>query len=236
MITYYGVQYYPTGIFNGTNWYVGGSSGTFNVYHSKFLQEMTENTPGILSLKVDYDPFSRTGNLVARLHSVDQIINPDLYLRYAITESHRRYQWQFLDTLNFILRDMLPNYNGVSFSINQGETFVDTQSFYMDLTWQDRNCELVVFVQSDFSKEVLISNLIPLYQSHLSGDANSDRVVSISDVVFLSNYIFHEGAEPNPSASGDPNEDGVIDIEDIAYLMNYLYQKGPAPLRGWEID
>jgi hypothetical protein len=216
---------------------VGGSSGTFGVYNTRFNQQIAIGTPGVLSLKmVGYDPVLRTGTITAKFQSTEQMQESSVNLRYAIAESHKYYEWQWLDSLQFIVRDMLPDNVGVGFWVDQGETFVDSQSFYIDPSWVDYHCELVVFVQGDKGKNVLISNLIPLYQTHVSGDANGDGAVTVSDVVFLTNYVLYGGVEPRPSASGDPNEDCVIDMTDVIYLINYVLYQGPTPLRGWEID
>lgn len=240
MLTYYGVTGLPTGIFNGLSWYVGGGSGVLYYYNSKYTQQMAVNTPGTLSLKVQYNPSTHQGTISSRLYSSDQITNANLYLRYAITESHKHFHWQTQDSVQFVMRRMLPDSIGVSVSINQGETFNDSRSFYIDSTvyngWVDHNSELVVFLQSHTDKTVLISNSIPLFQTHVSGDANGDRAVTLSDAVFLINYVFYHGPMPDPSASGDLNEDGVIDVGDLAYLIQYLFHGGSAPLRGWEID
>ncbi|MGB8656896.1 MAG: dockerin type I domain-containing protein [Candidatus Zixiibacteriota bacterium] len=236
MMDYYGVTGYPTAIFNGKSWVVGGGGSTFNTYKTRYTQQMAINTPGRLSLDVQYDPSSREGAITTKLYSVDPIKIGNLRFRYVVTESHYNCHWGGLDSLQCIMRDMLPDSTGVPFSINQGDVFSDSQSFYIDPGWADHNCELVVFVQSDEDTSLVISNSVPLYQAHVSGDANQDRRVTISDVVFLSNYVFFSGPEPDPSASGDPNEDGIIDIQNIAYLVSYLLHGGPAPLRGWEID
>ncbi|NIN01832.1 MAG: hypothetical protein GTO24_28155 [candidate division Zixibacteria bacterium] len=234
---YYYVEYVPTAIFGGKDWVVGANPNSFNVYNGLYSQHIAVNTPGILSLKIGYyNPSTRTGEIIAKMNSVDQILESDLHLRYAVAESHKFQPWQWLDSLHFIVRDMLPDSLGVAFSLNQGETFVDTQSFYISPSWADQNCDLVVFVQSDKDTSVLISNLIPLYQKHVSGDANSDGVVTVSDVVYLTNYVLYSGPQPQPSAAGDPNEDCVIDTQDMVYLVNYILNGGPVPLRGWEID
>jgi hypothetical protein len=214
----------------------GGGSGTFNAYRNAFNSQITIGTPGVLSLKVEYDSSTSTGTIVSKLSATEQIEESDLRLRYAVLESHKYYPWQWLDSLHFIVRDMLPDYQGVSFTLNQGETFVDSQSFYIDPSWVDYHCELAVFVQSDKETNILISNLLPLYQSHVSGDANGDGVVTVSDIVFLTNYVLYSGLEPRPSAAGDVNEDCIIDMTDVIYLMNYVFNQGPTPLRGWEID
>jgi hypothetical protein len=236
-VNYYGITGVPTAVFNGTDRVVGGGGGTFGAYYNEFNQQIAIGTPGVLSLKiVDYNPSLRTGTITAKFNALEQINESGMYLRYAITESHKYYEWYWLDTLQFIVRDMLPDYNGVSFYLGEGETFVDSQSFYIDMGWVDYHCDLVVFAQSDKGKKVVISNSIPLYQTHVSGDANGDGMVTISDVIFLANHVLYDGPEPSPSAAGDPNEDCVIDNQDVIYLFNYVFLGGPAPLRGWEID
>jgi hypothetical protein len=226
----------PTAVFDGKDPQVGGGLQAFSIYQTMYNLHMEINTPGVLSVQVEYDSSTRDGAMVAAFTSVDQISQADLHFRYAITESHKYHEWQNLDSLQFIVRDMLPDHMGVPFSINQGATVVDTQSFHIDIEWVDRNCELVAFVQSDQDTTVLITNSLPLYRSHVSGDANGDRVVTISDAVFLSNYVFFDGLQPDPWTSGDPNEDCAIDIQDIIYLLDYLFHLGPMPLRGCERD
>lgn len=235
-IHYYRISSIPTAVFNGTDWVVGGGGGAFDLYKTLWNQHMTINTPGVLSLKVEYDSSGHTGNLITKFHAVDQILESDLHLRYAITESHKYHSWQWLDSLHFIARDMLPDSMGLAFSLAQGETLADTQSFSVLPGWTDRNCELVAFVQSDKDSSVLISNSIPLYQTHVSGDANGDGAVTVSDVVYLTNHILYSGPGPEPSAAGDPTEDCIMDSQDVVYVYNYLFHQGPAPLRGWEID
>ena len=63
----------------------------------------------------------------------------------------------------------------------------------------------------------------------LPGDANGNGAVSISDVVFLINYIFAGGAAPNPLSSGDVNCSGAISISDAVFLINYIFAGGAAP-------
>jgi hypothetical protein len=61
------------------------------------------------------------------------------------------------------------------------------------------------------------------------GDANGDKKVTISDVVYIVNYLFKGGLAPVPFLSGDANCDGSITITDVVYLINYLFKGGPAP-------
>jgi len=64
------------------------------------------------------------------------------------------------------------------------------------------------------------------------GDADGSGLVDLGDILFLVNYLYKAGLEPNPPSSGDPSNDCTIDLTDILFLVNYLYRGGPAPLQG----
>jgi hypothetical protein len=64
------------------------------------------------------------------------------------------------------------------------------------------------------------------------GDASRDSLVDMSDVVFLTNYLFVSGPEPCVCEAADCNNDRVINAVDIVYLINYLFLSGPAPIPG----
>ena len=62
-----------------------------------------------------------------------------------------------------------------------------------------------------------------------SGDANGDDTINISDVVYLINFLCHDGPPPSPLGNGDTNADCVIDLDDVYYLIDYMFAGGPAP-------
>jgi hypothetical protein len=64
------------------------------------------------------------------------------------------------------------------------------------------------------------------------GDANSDGIVSIGDVVWLINYLFKGGPKPNPCWKADVNADCKVSLSDIVWLINYLFKGGPSPMYG----
>ena len=66
----------------------------------------------------------------------------------------------------------------------------------------------------------------------LPGDANGDSLVNISDVIFLTNYLFIRGPESCVCEAADCTNDGLINIADVSYLINYLFINGPAPIPG----
>jgi len=63
----------------------------------------------------------------------------------------------------------------------------------------------------------------------LYGDANADAKVTVSDVVYLVNYLFKGGPEPWLLLS-DCNNDAKVTVSDVVYLVNYLFKGGPVPV------
>ncbi len=65
--------------------------------------------------------------------------------------------------------------------------------------------------------------------SFVAGDADGSGLVTISDAVFLINYIFGGGPAPNPLAAGDADCSGIVTISDAVYIINYIFGGGPPP-------
>ena len=61
------------------------------------------------------------------------------------------------------------------------------------------------------------------------GDANGDGKTTVSDVVFLVNYLFKGGPAPVPLESGNANCDTKVTVSDVVYLVNYLFKGGNPP-------
>jgi hypothetical protein len=65
---------------------------------------------------------------------------------------------------------------------------------------------------------------------NISGDVNTDGIVSLSDIVYLINYLFKFGPGFEPFWKGDTNGDCKVSSSDIVWLINYLFKSGPAPV------
>ncbi len=62
------------------------------------------------------------------------------------------------------------------------------------------------------------------------GDVNADNRITISDCVYLINWIFAGGPDPIPDPPvGDVDCTGFTNISDCVYLINYIFGGGPAP-------
>jgi hypothetical protein len=77
-------------------------------------------------------------------------------------------------------------------------------------------------------------NYLPFQQQvnvtgYMIGDANGDRKIDVTDIVYLMNYLFIGGPAPEPLETGDADCDGAVDDADVVYLINYLFTGGSAP-------
>ncbi|MGB2696683.1 MAG: glutaminyl-peptide cyclotransferase [Candidatus Zixiibacteriota bacterium] len=102
---------------------------------------------------------------------------------------------------------------------------------------------LITFNSSDLSESnyyadiVILSNdpdeseiALPVHLRVIQrGDVNGDLRVTISDVVYLINYLYKFGPPPYILQAGDVNCDNEIDIIDAVYIVNYLFKSGPPP-------
>ena len=62
----------------------------------------------------------------------------------------------------------------------------------------------------------------------LCGDADNSGSVTISDAVFLINYLFGGGPAPSPQAA-DVDCSGSITISDVVYLIGFIFGGGASP-------
>ncbi len=231
-LEYYDIYSYPTARFNGAREISGGWRGVYGYYLEAYHLEM-QNHASYCSLDVfmDYDSDTRFLKVRSTVTAVDGFENA--HLRYVIAENHFYHHWEDLDSLHHVVRQMLPDCNGVPLPImNPEDTYVDSQTCTLNPEWNHRNCYLVIFVQRDDSdNEVLRSAKIgPL--TWVFGDANGDASLDVADLVYLVNYVLRRGPAADPLASGDPNNDCTVDLYDIIYLVNYLFKLGPAPMKG----
>jgi PKD repeat protein len=82
-----------------------------------------------------------------------------------------------------------------------------------------------------------LTNPVVAYSSCCTGirgnvDGDPSDEINISDLVYLSSYMFGGGPEPpclkEANANGDIFEQ--VDIEDLVYLVSYMFSGGPAPV------
>jgi|GEM_PF-1394158 len=63
-----------------------------------------------------------------------------------------------------------------------------------------------------------------IFTDSVLGDANSDGIVDMADLVYLISYLYRGGLPPSPKSLGDFNQDGEVNLADIVALVNYLFR------------
>jgi len=61
------------------------------------------------------------------------------------------------------------------------------------------------------------------------GDANSDGIADIGDIVRIVDYLYRDGPELQPWETADVDASEAVDLADVAYLINYVFRDGPSP-------
>jgi hypothetical protein len=69
--------------------------------------------------------------------------------------------------------------------------------------------------------------------SFVCGDADSDGLINLLDILYLISYKFKGGSEPVPLYAADVNADTHVDLLDILYLISYKFKGGDAPACNW---
>jgi hypothetical protein len=60
-------------------------------------------------------------------------------------------------------------------------------------------------------------------------DNSPDQQISITDLVFLVDYMFQGGPAPACPEETDVDGSGGLDIADMVYLVTFMFQGGPSP-------
>jgi hypothetical protein len=117
---------------------------------------------------------------------------------------------------------------------NDGETPIiweKTMITYLDRAWPldagdiDDDGDIDVFAASSYDG----TNEVKWWENCLCGDANGDKKIDVSDVIFLINYLFKGGTTPDPLGVCDVDRDDNVSVSDVIYLINYLFKAGPKP-------
>jgi hypothetical protein len=61
------------------------------------------------------------------------------------------------------------------------------------------------------------------------GDVNGSLTLNMTDVIYIADWLFNGGAEPECWDAADVNDDSMINLSDAVYLANHLYSSGPEP-------
>jgi hypothetical protein len=75
-----------------------------------------------------------------------------------------------------------------------------------------------------------VTGYLNLQVFRLHGDNDWNNLIDLGDVVYLINYVFKHGPEPQPHPLvGDCNCNDFVGVDDIVVMINYIFKHGTAP-------
>ncbi len=161
-IDYYGVTGYPSVVFDGVDYSVGGvGSGSMYDTYVPIVQERL-NVPAPVSVTFmgmwidDY-----TMHVHVMMESGSPIDGDSIVLQAALTESHIPENWADLNEVNFVERTMFHGSDGTPIDMSDQEESVWV-TIELHPSWVRENSELTVFVQNNENKQIYNGNKIDL--------------------------------------------------------------------------
>ncbi len=149
---YIGGSYVPHTVVDGN---LDADADTSQI-KSRIAAEMNVSSPLDIQIGGLFNPLTRSGQAEIRIIATETIVNTNLKVRIAITESRIVQASPNGTTVhNQTFRDMVPGTDGIPITIALGDTVNLSQSFSCPSPLVLTNCELVVFVQSDNGHRIL---------------------------------------------------------------------------------
>ncbi len=207
---YYGVNAVPTLKVDG---FIDG--GYYSSYWTRILNRYNMGSPMEIVLSGSYNEDTREGTLDISVTATDDYYFDSLYVRIALTESDL--YWPAPNGLNYheqVMRDMIPNALGISFDISYGETVEFSESFSCPSQLVPENCELVVWVQSDYMREVYQAARVRI--EDLGPVSIDDAVELPSNFCLAQNYPNPFNAKTTIFYSLEKESRVTIDIYDLS--------------------
>ncbi len=163
-VNFYGISGIPNSFFDGITSVLGGSTGTYNQFLSKYNQRIAVPSNFTIGLNGMHEDLDYT--VVISMENVEPYTGTNLRAHLALTESGVPYS---SDVFNYVTRRLWPDANGtvVDFSANPNQTVM--LEFTVDAGWNLDNCEFVAWIQDHTSKEILqatkvaVNDLMPMY-------------------------------------------------------------------------
>jgi hypothetical protein len=189
--SYYNITGFPSAFFDGGLSVVGGdhTESMYSYYLPKYNQRIAVNSAFTITLDGHIDGDTYTIN--ATVTKVETSTATNLYLRAALTESDISFNWQGQTRLDYVERDMYPNATGTAISFTGGDTQTVTYTFSLNSAWVRNNCELVVFLQNNSTKEIYqgtkykLAGLVNAFPLNVADFDYGDVVVNTSSTTQL---------------------------------------------------
>lgn len=146
------------------------------IWDSLLVSRMDVESPLEIDISGTYDSEQRAGDIEITVVATADIDSDGLRFQCVITESD--IYWQApngLEWHNQTMRDMIPGAGGEQFDIQNGDTLDFSREFVLHDLLVDANCEIVVFVQDNETKEILQAAELGISDLEQTGIADATR-------------------------------------------------------------
>ena len=169
-ISYYGISGFPTAVFDGVEYFVGGSN-TQSMYQNYLpIYEGRKALMSAFSVDIFGEHSGLNYNVLVKLNRLAAIPPTwnNLVVHFTVTESDIPFNWQGQTEVDYCERLMVPDELGTPVDLINNTTLEVSLSFALDASWVTDKCQLAAFIQNLDTKEILqgdkvwVSDLLPV--------------------------------------------------------------------------
>lgn len=233
--TYYGINSFPTAVFDGVMKYVGGShsSSLYSTYLPRYNSRKAIPSNFDMSMEVTNNGLDYTA--VITITKVAASTATQLVLQFCVTQSNIEQNWQGQTHLEHVNRLMVPNQNGTPVDFTSGDVQTVTLTYSLDPAWPVEDCEFIAFLQSNNGKEIQQGIKRGAIDLTPGFEADATQVPYGGTVHFtnttVGGYIgvpetyswFFEGGTPATSTDKEPT---VVYNECGSHAVTYIVNRG----------
>jgi hypothetical protein len=227
-IDYYGIGGFPTAVFDGVEYFVGGShtQSMYSNYLPLYNGRIVVNSAFEMEITGEMD---RDDDYTVQVHVTRHapVMSNNMVLHLTLTESGIDENWQDQDHLSYVERLMAPGSDGTGLDLNGEEEVV--LEFTINSSWVTAECELVAFIQDLDSKE--IQQGIKVMVTELESEGVSDVAQTPQSTALGINYP--NPFNPSTSITYDIVQPGPVSLvvynivgEKVATLVDELQISG----------
>jgi hypothetical protein len=155
--TYYGITGFPTAVFDGVQYFVGGDHNLSMYEYYLPIYEARKEIMSAFSVDILGTNSGQDYNITLRLNKLATIPPTwtNLVVHFTVTESDIPFNWQGQTEVDYAERLMVPNELGTPVDLINNTQIDIPLSFSLNASWVTENCQLSAFIQNLNTKEIL---------------------------------------------------------------------------------
>lgn len=164
-IAYYGIVAYPRTIIDGVLIYDGGGYLTNNYEHYLPLYNQRIGIRSAFQMDIyGSEESPGTYDLMVVIHKNAPVINDNLVVHVAVTESHIPESGWLLGELDFVCRKFVPDIYGSPIDVINDSIWVLEYTLSLEESWITEYCEITAFIQDTLMSEIFQADKIMIDQ------------------------------------------------------------------------